>query len=53
MGSVYRHNGWQYILIPRNAGQYQLPRVQISYFNPKESLGIILEQNLYFKNYAR
>ena len=27
---------WQYILIPRNAGQYQLPRVQISYFNPKD-----------------
>ena len=26
---------WQYILIPRSAGQYQLPRVQISYFNPK------------------
>ena len=27
---------WQYILIPRSAGQYQLPRVQISYFNPKD-----------------
>ena len=26
---------WEYILIPRGAGKYQLPRIQLSYLNPK------------------
>ena len=26
---------WEYILIPRSAGKYQLPRIQLSFLNPK------------------
>ena len=26
---------WEYILIPRNVGKYQLPRIQLSFLNPK------------------
>ena len=26
---------WEYILIPRGSGKYQLPRIQLSYLNPK------------------
>ena len=26
---------WEYILIPRGTGKYQLPRIQLSYLNPK------------------
>ena len=27
---------WEYILIPRGSGRYQLPRIQLSYLNPKD-----------------
>ena len=26
---------WEYILIPRASGRYQLPRIQLSFLNPK------------------
>ena len=27
---------WEYILIPRGSGRYQLPRIQLSFLNPKD-----------------
>ena len=27
---------WEYILIPRRSGRYQLPRIQLSFLNPKD-----------------